>query len=198
MSEVNIGHEPSEFAQRDAIHVAVIPAIADHKLHAGQSVAIDAGTGNAFLSTTGVVGIVDPFLPGNVDAGQRFWLFLKPNSITGMRHHWEHPKFPDGREPRPATTEIDKARVWLAVKMGQVSPYVTFTFQEFCDWLARTYETGHFVDITERREEWSDGSYIYDLIVGIDRPTAIKCLQSVLGREIREKPLDDYGYRCSC
>lgn len=196
MSEVNIGHEPSEFAQRDAIHVAVIPAISGDNLNAGDDVKIgDDGLAYMCPFSQGV-GIVDPFCYGDIDPGKRFWLFLKPNSITGMRHHWEHPKFPDSREPRPATTEIEDARVWLAVKMGQVGWYRGF--DDFCCWLSDIYWSGYFRDFTERREEWSNGSYIYDLIVGCDRQTAIKCLQSVLGREIREKPLDDYGYRCSC
>lgn len=196
MSEVNIGHEPSEYAQRDAIHVAVIPAISGDNLNAGDEVKInDDGLAYNVADGRGV-GIVDPFLLKPVILGQRFWLFLMPNSITGMRHHWEHPMFPDGHEPRPATTAIDDARVWLATKMGQVGWYRGF--DDFCCWLSGIYESGYFYDFTERHEEWSNGSCIYDLIVGCDRGTAIKCLQSVLGREIHAKSLDDYGYQCPC
>jgi hypothetical protein len=79
--------------QRDAIHIAVAPVRAGERLSPGQHI----GLTDAVTATAGAVrapiGIVDPFLTGPVYAGDRFWMFLYPGSITSLLHHWEHPAF---------------------------------------------------------------------------------------------------------
>ncbi len=54
------------------------------------------------------VGIVDPFLKSRVMTGQRFWMFLHPNTITSLRHNWTHPAF--GNSEVPDTSDAEK---WL-------------------------------------------------------------------------------------
>jgi hypothetical protein len=41
------------------------------------------------------MAIVDPFRTDIVKANARFWLCLKPNTITGLRHVWTHPEMPE-------------------------------------------------------------------------------------------------------
>jgi len=75
-------------AKRDAVHFAVAPVVAAENLKPGQHVGKDGTTKNP-------IGVVDPFLRRSVYEGERFWLFLYPNTITSLRHEWAHPAFQD-------------------------------------------------------------------------------------------------------
>lgn len=80
--------------QRDAIHIALAPVEAAEKLSPGQHVGfVYSNDTNHVGSVSETIGIVDPFLTQDVQPGQRFWLFLYPNSVTGLRHIWSHPAF---------------------------------------------------------------------------------------------------------
>jgi hypothetical protein len=78
--------------RRDAIHIAVAPVTAAQRLTPGQHVGL-VQEGNLELvgPCEGNIGVVDPFLAEEVEPGQRFWLFLYPGTITGLRHVWTHP-----------------------------------------------------------------------------------------------------------
>lgn len=80
--------------RRDAVHIAVAPVTAVERLSPGQHVGLVQPDN---LELTGPcednIGIVDPFLPSHVEKGERFWLFLYPDTVTGMRHIWTHPTF---------------------------------------------------------------------------------------------------------
>ncbi len=92
MSDVKIGQLITGDAQRDAIHVAIAPMVAAQRLLPGQHVTINE-EGLATLGYIKGVGVVDPFLQYAVEAGQRFYLFLYPNTVTSLRHEWTHPAF---------------------------------------------------------------------------------------------------------
>lgn len=77
--------------ERDAIHIAVAPVVAGRRLRAGDRIGFDEN-GNANL-TANTIGIVDPFLTADVERGQKFFMFLFPNTITSLRHNWTHPAF---------------------------------------------------------------------------------------------------------
>lgn len=97
--------------QRDAIHIAVAPVIATERLSPGQRIGL-VGHDNkqARASATGE-GIVDPFLQGAVFPGDRFWMFLLPNTITSLRHQWTHPHFDSDNISQ--TDHATKSRAWV-------------------------------------------------------------------------------------
>lgn len=80
--------------RRDAIHIAVAPVTAVERLAPGQHVGfVRAGDTETVGESETPIGIVDPFLTEDVLPGQRFWLFMYPNTVTSLRHVWTHPAF---------------------------------------------------------------------------------------------------------
>lgn len=108
MTDIVLGQLARLTSERDAIHVAIAPVIAGEKLKPGEHVGISDNE-YAYKSAD-KIGIVDPFLKQVVNKGDRFYLLLYQNTVTGMRHHWSHPSFDDKR-----ANNIDKAasEAWL-------------------------------------------------------------------------------------
>ena len=79
--------------KRDAIHLAVENAVAAHTLYAGQDVGLVEGM--ATVHAEKLLGIVDPFVKGPIQRGERFWLVVYPRQIHSLRHVWTHPDFPE-------------------------------------------------------------------------------------------------------
>lgn len=108
-----IGQLLIEDRPRDAVHIAVIPVVA---------AAVELAPGAPVVLTTDgqatsgpmekAVGVVDPFLHRNVKRDERFWLFLKPGTIIGLRHHWWHPAFPDAASSSPEDVKATSA-AWI-------------------------------------------------------------------------------------
>lgn len=79
---------------RDAVHVAVAAVTADTRLSPGQHIGLVRTDDMELVGPTEPnIGIVDPFLTEDVEPGQRFWMFLYPDTITNLRHIWTHPVF---------------------------------------------------------------------------------------------------------
>lgn len=85
--------------ERDAIHIATLPAIATEKLAPGTHVGIVDRFGLVSIGVVDkLVGIVDPFLKKPVKEGEVCWLFMYPNTITSLKHNWTHPDIPTAEE----------------------------------------------------------------------------------------------------
>jgi hypothetical protein len=96
MSDITLGQLTDNVDIRDAVHVAVVSVIADEPLVPGSHVGFSSRNRGHRVSTRSsqLIGVVDPFLMGMVQPGERFWLFVYPQTITGLRHDWSHPAFP--------------------------------------------------------------------------------------------------------
>lgn len=98
--------------KRDAIHLAVEPVIAAMPLRAGDHVKLVDGRAVHAMPSNGL-GIVDPFLEGPVEPGDRFWLVVYPRQITSLRHVWEHPAFPASGETGHIAPTKAASEAWL-------------------------------------------------------------------------------------
>lgn len=103
-SKLGLGQIITTEQTRDAIHCAVAPVTAGMRLQPGSHVLIDGGV--AMQTNANGIGVVDPFLKIPVMEGQKFWLFLYPNTITALSHIWSHPDFPD--EPKDVADEEEE------------------------------------------------------------------------------------------
>lgn len=97
MKPVQLGNTlTDEDLDRDAIHIAVYKAEAGEELWSGTHVRLNkAGVAKECRDTDKSIGIVDPFLEMNVKKGAKFYILLKPYTITGLSHLWTHPGVPD-------------------------------------------------------------------------------------------------------
>lgn len=116
MSDVWLGRTPPPTANRDATHVAVVPMVAGTELRPGEHVGLEPSSVDglmraAAMAPAACIGIVDPFLSGPVHAGDRFYLCLYPQSVTGLRHVYKHPTL-DAAEGSADSRRADSER-WL-------------------------------------------------------------------------------------
>lgn len=91
--EIILGTRPESNGIRDAVHVPVISVIAHANLRRSEYIGIVEKDGQIVSSFDNTpIGIVDPFSPTVIiNKDDDFWLCLYPNTITSLRHVWEHP-----------------------------------------------------------------------------------------------------------
>lgn len=169
---------------RDAIHIAIAPAVAAEKLVPGEHVGLDE-KGEA-TAAGAPIGIVDPYLDvKSLQKGARFWLFLYPNSVTGMRHHWAHPSF----GPLDATKishadHVTKSKAWIAEHAQLLGLSVDVLMENADQWVSNT---GSWPDIIVQHgsERWRDNFdstnfwHHYEIVRGVtvseDRKGSMYC-----------------------
>ena len=94
-----LGIRPThEISTRDAAHVSIVSVIAGESIKPGQGIGIFKMDGGDIIVVdmgTANIGIADPFLTSQIAKGERFWMCMRPNTVSAVRHVWSHPQLPD-------------------------------------------------------------------------------------------------------
>lgn len=188
-SKLGLGKIITAEQHRDAIHVAVAPVVACGNLEPGEHVGVIGGKASRDEKP---IGIVDPFLTECVRAGQAFWLFLYPGSITSLRHDWAHPSF---AAEAPAVVIGDKAysEKWLKEYVKRHCPYWGFGGHD------ERSDEGYSEFMRHVREErwiFYNGSDCHSLSDVEDADNLFEHLSVVLGQRITASYFE--AFTCSC
>ena len=179
---------PGANVVRDAIHIAVAPVVAGEKLKPGaivhlskDGIAFNYGKNAPDVSP----GIVDPFLDClYVHKGERFWLYLFPNTITGLTHTWSHPAFPD-----TAPTWQEKANAKSI--LGEYACQFGMSIGNFVDSILREYtnnsDDGYITVHT--------GDYEGGISIAGDDKRFWDAFAAYTGKRLEGIEI---GYRCAC
>lgn len=172
--------------ERDAIHIAVAPVKAAKTLHPGRHVGLNKdGDADPLVDTT--VGIVDPYLTAPVKPGERFFIFLYPNTITGLRHVWTHPVL-DSKE---ALDKSDSEKWLREFAVEHFSGYDRERGEEECyAELMRMAKEGDFCVSGQPDWLYSESAQEKQELWGH--------LEVVLGRQFSYAHKASAAFRCSC
>jgi hypothetical protein len=121
---------------RDAVHIAIAPVEATEKLFPGQGVSLLEGGATRVAASADWDGIVDPFLTTPVFPGQRFWMWMRPGSITSLRHEWTHPAFKPSASQREARAEV---------RLREMAPLVNMDFEEMIEGAKQYVASGDYM-----------------------------------------------------
>lgn len=195
--------------KRDAIHLAVDPAVAVGTLQPGWDVGfVDGGVGVC----DDPVGIVDPFLTAPVQPGERFWLVVYPRQITSLRHVWSHPAFEEESPSSDIELPVDLPKGWDAEEAAKGR----YEFKKELDgtnaskrWI-REYAESIGLDYdelmtaaddwVESRESGEWGEYLNrgELLEGVTLPADFWThYEKVTGAEVADEYRESF-FTCSC
>lgn len=179
--------------QRDAIHLAILPVISDEEwLSPGERIKFVFGTTTMVCKAKGPeygdpgIGVVDPFLadyPDNIRRGDRFWMLMFPNTITGLRHEWAHPLVDN------PPVIVNDAERWLR----KFADEWNFDYDEMIRAASDPDkgEWGNFITARGRdlhsREE-----------LGADHALFWMNLAALTGRTFDQEHIENFGWSCSC
>lgn len=163
---------------RDAIHIAVYAAKARTDMSSGSPVALEENgkwafnAGQWWDNDVQPIGIVDPFIKdeeysyGQVKMGQWFYIWLIPNTITGLNHNWTHPSLPDHDYDEPTKDHTQAIADELlggseTYLMGEASR-AGLDLPELLNYAQGYVESGEFASDGGKWEGFSIGAEFWD------------------------------------
>lgn len=171
---------------RDAIHLAIMPVITADEIYAGERVKLIYGTKN-FVKQCGsgndYVGIIDPFLESYIPRGSRVWMFLRPNTIIGLRHEWTHPEVDNTHVPD------NEHEAWLKSFACQWNFDYDTLISEASSHINSSYEhgiTAQGVDLHSRSE------------LGEDHDKFWQHMEALTGKKFGNSHREQFYWSCSC
>ncbi len=170
---------------RDAVHFAIACVVAATPLQPGQRIGFVGVGQHALVSGAAqvIIGIVDPFLPEEVNPGERFYMFLLPNTVVGMRHEWQHPAFEGDFDYQGRDNPQQIARDWLALwALRKGIPY--------SDLLAEASTGGYICARGTDMHGWEDGEEELTLFW--------QHLETVTGMAFNTNHRNRVTFTCSC
>lgn len=170
--------------KRDAIHLAVEPVAAGEELRPGQLIRVEKGVARRAYRHD-AMGIVDPFLEGSVQLGQRFWFIMMPRAVHSLRHVWTHPDFPDVADaPGAAPDAKAEAEAWLRAHAESCGLSYWRVMDAAKDWL--------------EHEDYLHGGGDMEYARGaFDADTFWRHYETVTGVTVREDQRQGF-FSCSC
>lgn len=199
-----------ENSGRDAIHLAVEPVVAGTILHPGQRIRLL--NGNAFpciekWDSDDATGIVDPFIKGVVEPGEKFWFVVLPRTITSLRHVWSHPAFPEDAVTLYIDTSESVSKADMTRFLDEVDTFVpeqSMAMARMKEWCAEIGERYDYIMAEAKKYVDSGGrSYAYGendstKFDSVDMPdwfwsTYQEIVQSEVPQELRNS-----FFTCSC
>lgn len=189
--------------KRDAIHLAVEPVVASHWMNPGDHVRFVHGSKLSVevVDRKDAIGMVDPFLHGEVEKGERFWLVVYPREITSLRHVWTHPAFEEeADEPAKKSSLEDRlefkkeldgtnaARRWIESYADSVGLGYDELMDAAEDWITSSHES-----------TWG-GEYLNrgELLDGVSLPSEFWIhYQKFTGKTVEPKYQQNF-FTCSC
>lgn len=183
-AEIGLGKIITGNANRDAIHIAIAPVVASCRLVPSQNIGfIESGNQRIVGSCDNPIGIVDPFLNSLIFRGQKFWMFLYPDTITSLRHDWTHPAFETTNEEVSEYSEE-----WLrgfAEEAGMTYVRMIEVAEAFIEsgdvWVQQGHESARdaFYNLNSSEEFW-------------------KHIENVTGKKVSDGEKDRSPFCCTC
>lgn len=204
MSDVKLGKllDPHALPERDAVHIAIFPAIVGDKyVCAGEKVVLSRNEPNTVFSAyrneyaleddkLPEIGIIDPFLrivrgdgcvTESAGRGEAVWVYLYPNTVTGMIHKWSHPEI----DKAPKT--MSEAELWLR----RFADKWHFSYREMMD-------ATRFDDAFEDHYIVSRGESIDHDELQAEMGTFWEMVERLSGTEVTPAQRELVGFACSC